>query len=261
MNPALRVMADIDILVKKTQSRKIRNILATLNYTSNYDNASDDFYQKYPYEILFSKKLTPNMTFFLELHHTLASARPHKFDLPYLWERVSKINLNQQKLFHLSAEDNFLSLAIHLRRHTRRITLKFIVDIAELLNKEKAILDWSYIKKSAKNNFIMTPVYLSLYLAKEILESTVSLDTIKEFQPNIIKTYFIQLTINKFNFFSLKKWQGVILRILLFDNLLDFFIYLWKVAFLERLSTKFLIKKQRKTIKRIPVVTEETIKK
>ena len=239
-NSGLRIMVDIDILIKKDQLQEIRNILMYLGYKENAEETSKESYDKYRHDIAFSKMLSSNQNIVIEAHCALAPARPYEIILPYLWRRAQERNLNNQKIFYLSLEDTFLSLVLHLRRHTRprRLALKFVVDIAELLNTNGENFDWSYIKESARNNHIITTVYLSLYLAKEILDSNISLETINKFRPNIIKDIFIQLTISKYNFFHLQNWRGIFLRLLLFDNPIDFLFYLWRVSFLERFIAK-----------------------
>jgi hypothetical protein len=184
--------------------------------------------------------LSSNQSIAIEIHKALAPPRPYEINLPCLWERTRERELNNQNVSYLSLEDTFLSLVLHLRRHTRprRLALKFAVDIAELLNTNGENFDWSYIKESARNNHIITTVYLSLYLAKEILDSNISPEILNEFRPNIIKNIFIRLTINRHNFFHLQNWQGVFLRLLLFDNPMDFLLYLWRISFLERFVTR-----------------------
>jgi len=122
----------------------------------------------------------------------------------------------------------------HLRIHTRQITLKFIVDLAELLNKYANTLDWPYIEESAKDNHITTVLYLSLYLTKELLNAPVPPQILHKFCPHNIKRMFLHLALNKNNFFTFNKCRGTFLRFLLFDTALDFLLYLWRVSFLER---------------------------
>jgi hypothetical protein len=233
-NPGLRIMVDVDILVKEEELKKISDILIQLGYKESAEHKEGSR----RYNIVFSKYFLPNKSLVIEVHRSLAPARPYKISLPRLWERTQEKIINNQKLLYLSQEDTFLSLAVHLRRHTRRLTLKFLLDIAELLNMSGDKLDWAYIKDSARNNHIVTTVYLSLYLAKKILMAIVSPKILNEFRPNIIKCFLMRLIINKGNFFIFKKWRGTLLRLLLFDNTKGFLFYLWKVSFLERFIAK-----------------------
>lgn len=250
-NPELRIMVDVDILVKETEFPKVKNILTQIGYAQNNAPAEN----KVLFETVFSKMISINLPVIIEVHTELSPARPYPLKLPQLWERTQEKTINGQKIPLLSAEDTFLSLALHLRRHLRRVTLKFIVDIAELLNASGENLDWIYIKKSAKNNHIITTVYLSLYIAKELLDRPVPAEILNKFRPNIIKSALISLLINKHNFFTLKKRQAAFLRFLLFDRLLDFCLYLWRVSFIERfyLRRNPFKKAKTKTMPAIPI--------
>ena len=247
-NPGLRAMVDVDLLVKENEFEKIRCFLSQRVFYDNLETVSKEYLQNH--EICFSKILLPNLPLHIEIHCSLVPARPRRIDLPHLWQRAQEITVHNQKLLSLSPEDTFLSLVLHLRRHTRRLTLKFIVDIAELLNTNRDKLDWAYIKESARINHIVSLIYSSLYLAKELLEANVSPKILNEFRPNIIKSALIHFTINKYNFFTLKKRHGIFLRLLLFDSPIDFLLYLWRVSFLERFLTKQYFKKQKRILQR-----------
>lgn len=247
-NPAIRIMVDIDILIKEKDFQKVKDILAQLNYRENVNETSQEYYQKYRYDIVFTKTHPSSLSPIIEIHFALAPPRPFKANFPHLRERAQEKVINNQKLLCLSPEDTFLSLSLHIRRHTRRLTLKFIVDIAELLNLDGNNLDWHYIKKSAKKNRITTLIYFSLYLAKELLKAAVSQEILNEFSPNSIKSAFLHLSINKYNFFALKKQKGAFLRFLLFDNSIDFLIYLWRTSFLEKFIAKRYFKKDKKSL-------------
>ncbi len=257
-NPELRIMVDTDILIKETEFQETKNILAQTGYIENNTTAKN----KIHFETCFSKKLSANLMSFIEIHTALSPARPYPIKLPELWERTQEKTVNGQKILLLSAEDTFLSLALHLRRHVRRLTLKFIVDIAELLNNYENELNWGYIAKAAKNNHIIITVYLALYLAKELLDANVTANVISQFRPNIIKRALINLSINRHNFFILKKWRAVFLRFLLFDRLLDFCLYLWRVSFIERFIAGGALKKDRtNAIQKIPAKNTVEAKK
>jgi len=225
-NPGLRPMVDVDILVKENDLTNIKSILNKSGYEDNSEKARCNEQQ---FEIVFTKKIASNHYTIIEVHHELSPARPHKLNLPYLWQRARKETVDGYEIQHLSPEDTLLSLALHLRRHTRRLTLKFIIDIAELLNKHNVVMDWHYIKKSAADNHIITTMHTSLSLAKELLEAEIPLETINQFRPNTLKAFLIHLNINKNNFFNQKKRSGAFLRLLLFDKAADFILYARRV--------------------------------
>ena len=226
-NPALRIMADIDILIKKQDLEKVRTIFIESGYVEKQGHNE-------PNVKVFLKQFLSNRAIIIEIHDAIVPPRPYKLNLPNLWNGAQEKIIYNEKISYLSPEDTFLSLALHLRRHTCRLTLKFILDMAELLNTEGEKLDWHYIIDSTKNNRIVTTVYCSIYLAKELLDASVPTDLLNKLKPHFIKNALLHYTVNKYNFFNLKTWQGTLLRFLLFDNILDFMAYLWRVSLLER---------------------------
>lgn len=233
-NPGLRIMVDVDMLIKKEDFQKTKNILIQFGYRTSHSGNSGQKKNKIPFEIIFSKTLSEKLISIIEIHSALSPARPYPLKLPELWKRTRETSLYGRKISLLSAEDTFLSLAMHLRRHLRRLTLKFIIDPAELLDNRGNGLDWGYIAKASKDTRIKTTVYLALYLAKELLDANAPDKILKQFYPNIIKRALINFLINKRNFFTLKKTQAVFLRFLLFDRLSDLYVYLLRVSFFER---------------------------
>lgn len=259
-NLGLRAMTDIDILIKENEIAKVKTVLLQSDYTESSEGFPEKYYKRYQTEYVFTKKISSNQFLCLEIHKALVPPRPYKIILPCLWKKAQEKTLYSQRVSFLSWEDTFFSLVLHLRRHSRRSSLKYIVDIAELLNTNGNELDWPYIVKSAKDNHIITSIYFSLYIAKELLQATISSKILKEFRPNIIKSVLIHFTINKYNFFALKKWQGTFLRFLLFDSHIDFLLYLWRVSFLERFVARQNFKKtKRSVIKSTLIDTNEKI--
>jgi len=250
-NHGLRIMVDVDILTKEKDFQKVKDILKQLGYHEKIEELTpEECCQKYQYVAVFSKTFLPNQSLFIEIHRTIALPRPYKLNIPHLWQRTQEKTINSQKLLCLSSEDTFLSLSLHLRRHTRRLPLKSIVDIAGFLNANGKMLNWPYIIKSSKDNRIVTTVFFSLYIAKELFEAPIAPDILNNFCPNIIKRNLMSHMINKYNFFTLKKWRGILLRILLFDSPTDFLLYLWRVTLLERFADKKIAKLTSETAKK-----------
>ena len=118
-----------------------------------------------------------------------------------------------------------------------------------MINAEGEKLDWHYIIGSAKNNRIVTTIYCSIYLAKELLDASVPADFLNNLKPHFTKNALLHYTVNKYTFFNLKTWQGTLLRFLLFDNILDFMAYLWRVCLMERFMIKTKLIKANEQIK------------
>ncbi|MBU1125532.1 MAG: nucleotidyltransferase family protein [Candidatus Omnitrophica bacterium] len=228
-NPALRIMTDVDILVKEEDFQDTKRLLAQ----SGYRTIAED-----GYEYLVAKDVASGTPLYLELHNALVPARPHPVIFPLLWKRKRTQMVHGQKMYFLSDEDMLLSLAVHIRRHTRRLTLKFIVDIAELLKKSDDTLDWDYILANAQHSHCVMSVYFSLYLAQEILNTSIPPAALHAFRPWRIKEKLLRLALNKNNFLSLGEKRGTIIRILLFDRISELFLYLRHAVFFPTTSPK-----------------------
>lgn len=263
-NPALRIMADIDILAKEGELIKLKTILSQLGYQEILKPFSPGYIQKYQITFGFTKSIPPDLSLYLDLHRKLIPARPYKINLPQLWERAQERFLDGQKAVFLSSEDTLLFLALHLRGHMRQpLLLKSICDIAELLNLYSDILDWGYLQAMARKNRVVNNIYFALYISQELLEAPVPNEILNKFKPGWLKAGLIRLCANKYNFLKSKTSRRFILRFLIFDRNTDFLLYLWRVSFLE----KFIARKDfckiliRRIIKRNTHINADDIAK
>lgn len=82
-NPSLRIMADVDILIKQNQFQEIKRILNQLGYHQNpEENIAEEYYHKILHETTFSKTLSPNQFLAIDIHRTIIPPRPYRLDLP-----------------------------------------------------------------------------------------------------------------------------------------------------------------------------------
>jgi len=234
-DPALRVMIDVDILIKKDNLLKVRDIFQQLSYQSGEHSS-------YVYHTNFFK-ITSNQKYLnVDVHWGLLAARPYKLQLPYIWQRAQRINLRGQKVACLSTEDAFLVASLHIRKHLRELSLNYIIDIAELLKKRQGNFDWLYTEEMASKNHFLSAVYFSLYLAKELFGVNTDSSLSRPWCLGRIKRKIIAILINKNNFFALTKGKAVLLRILLFDSCTDIFIYIGRVLLWEKFITRNILK-------------------
>ncbi|MDD2752267.1 MAG: nucleotidyltransferase family protein [Candidatus Omnitrophica bacterium] len=230
---ALRIMVDADMFIQKEDFLSLKDIFLQLGYKAN-EEAIKNYAQKDEYELMFSKKAFKEQFIYIDLHWRLLPSRPYLLQLPKAWERAEKIALPGHEVFSLSDEDNFLYLTLHLRRHVRDLTLNSIVDIAEYLKVKGQALDWDYIEDNARSNHFFSSIFFVLYLCRELFATEVSPEVMNKFKVMAVRRFLLKLFLNKDNFFSFKRWKGACVRLLLFDNPVDFFLYLWRVSLYER---------------------------
>ncbi len=230
---ALRNLRDIDILVQEKDIFSIRDILIL----NGYRHVPSPGFFAYDIKNECGTNFVKNcgaINIILNVHWSLASRRPYSLFLPELWGRVKEIKIDNVVVSVLSAEDNVLSLALHLRRHCRSLCLKYIFDIKEVIEKEKDI-DWDYIYKYSRINHIRNTVYFSLYMCRTLFNTMNIENQVIRFNPGALRKKLIRLIINKENYFYHNSFKGIMLRLLLFDRVIDIVVYLFRVSFIERL--------------------------
>jgi len=223
----IRMFADIDALVKKEDLPGIKGLLLNRGYKVVEER--EDI-------CTFIKSLTKEVRSCLEFHTMFVPPRPYIIRIPHLWQRAQEEIIGERKIDCLSKEDTFLSLALHLRRHARTLNLKFIYDIALLVCLDKDSFDWKYIEDLAVKNHIKNCIYFCLYSSNELLGVSVAGEIMKRFTPGIVTKRLMHFCMNKKNFLRPAFWQGYALRILLFDRIVDFFMYFLRVPVLRRSS-------------------------
>ena len=212
----LRVLADMDIMVKQCDLPKIKAILSNRGY---HETVEVNGY-------LFGKSISPGLFSYIELHLSFVPPRPNVIEIPHLWQRLRTELINGEKIDCLSHEDTFLALILHIRRHTRVLMLKFVYDIAKFLSMRVSSLDWWYIDNLVEKNHIKNCVYFSMYISKELLDIFIPEDIINKFSPNPLIKNMMHFCFNKRRFLKPGFWKGYILRILLFDRGIDLFMYM-----------------------------------
>ena len=138
---ALRPMADIDILVKKTEMDRVNNVLKTLGYRS--EPLRQWFLQEYYCLEYYHRSELP-----IEVHWELL--HPQDFFqtaamLPSacVWESARPINIGKGRAFAMSDETHLLYLCLHMAKHfVQRTRLIWACDIALILKNKKTTLDW-----------------------------------------------------------------------------------------------------------------------
>ena len=167
-NIALRRFVDLDIIVKKSDVLKAREILLGESYTPSKSLSlnQQELLLRTQHNMQFSRD---NHRLIVELHWEVA---PHLFaatvDSDHLWENLGNVDLNGTEVKTLSAEDLLFSLCVHGSRHLWE-RLGWICDIAELLARHT--FDWPTLLKRAAQSDIDRMFLLGLYLAEQLLEA------------------------------------------------------------------------------------------
>ena len=170
-NIALRPMADIDILVKKNDLLKAREQLLGLGYSPSRE-IDIEIVQTYSQHLPpMVKQDSPPV----ELHWTLeAPTTPFTIDIEGLWRRAQPIFIAGADALTLSPEDLLLHLCLHTSAHHLYSNgLQAFCDIRETIRHYRDELNWEILQNRASEWGAGNAVYLTLSLAKSLLDADV----------------------------------------------------------------------------------------
>ena len=166
---ALRQAADIDVLVRAQDLPRARSVLHDHGWSQQ---PKPDFGHQHhalhdpPY---FRKVAGRKIN--LDLHWTIWASHLFPISVEQLWERTISAELRGEVVRMLSPEDTLLHLVIHHSRAAQR--LRLVCDIAEVMRRHGATLDWNYILQELRLGGGLTALYCSLVSARQLLGAPV----------------------------------------------------------------------------------------
>ena len=170
---ALRRFVDLDVIVKKSDVLKARDILLTSGYTpsKSLSPSQQELLLRTQHNMQFSRD---NHQLIVELHWEVA---PHLFASSVngerLWQNLITLDLNGTTVKTFSAEDLLFSLCVHGSRHLWE-RLGWICDVAELITRHT--LDWTALLKRAANSDTERMFLLGVHLAERLLDAPLPAD-------------------------------------------------------------------------------------
>lgn len=161
----LRQAGDLDILIRKHDALKARDVLLHTEYLPrpnlSKDQIATEFKSSYGYG--FVRK---DGRVLVELQWDVTrSFLSSLIDTEGLWGRLREATLDGKTVPNLSAEDLLLVLCAHGAKHCW-IQLRWICDVAELVRGEA--LDWEWVLDQASRRNGMRMLSLGLLLANDL---------------------------------------------------------------------------------------------
>ena len=127
---ALRRFVDLDIIVKKDDVYRARDVLTEAGYQTAVDFDQHSALLRTQHNIQFRRD---GGRVIVELHWEVASSLfALSVSADDLWQRLVEIELNREKVKTLSVDDTLFSLCVHGSRHIWE-RLSWICDLAELI--------------------------------------------------------------------------------------------------------------------------------
>jgi Uncharacterised nucleotidyltransferase len=163
---ALRPMGDIDLLVRKEDLPYAEEIMSTLNYNTDMDSKSQEWYRHNHFHL--SPYIHPDKSVVVEIHHHIIDP-PFHADIDKWWERARETKIANCKILTPSAEDMLLHLCLHLFNHGYdKSLLRGLCDISETLRYYEEELNWIKFQDEVSKYGFNKLAYSILYLVKRL---------------------------------------------------------------------------------------------
>ena len=179
--PSLRIMYDVDVLLKKADVATVDSLLLDLKYTPQPCDKWQEERAHYVY-------ISSNRLFCLEVHWLLASLNsPTTVDITKVWQRARPLRVEEAQALTLSPEDLIQHLCIHvLSRHNfySCFQLRNVYDLWAIIDKYgNDKIDWDYLAESSRQYRTGIFVYLALRKLDESQKLPFLKEILKKFEP------------------------------------------------------------------------------
>jgi len=165
---ALRRFVDLDVIVKKHDVARARDLLLADDYTLSKPLTPEqqELLLRTQHNLQFTKD---NRRLIVELHWEVA---PHLFASTVqgdtVWQNLVDFELNGTTMKTFSAEDLLFSLCVHGSRHLWE-RLGWICDVAELISRRN--VNWTALLERAAQADAERMFLLGLHLAERLLDA------------------------------------------------------------------------------------------
>jgi hypothetical protein len=177
----LREMNDIDVLAHPSDLPRMVEIMTSLGYVPLSPICMDVTFQTQHH----LPRMTKNEWAAFELHWCLVyPGLSYSLDIEDLWKHAVFVQAAGFNARALSPEDLLLHLSVHVSYHHQfNFSLRPFCDIAEIIHRFNSAIDWHAFVEQAIAKKLQRGVYLTLRLAKEMVEADVPAFVLEELQP------------------------------------------------------------------------------
>jgi hypothetical protein len=164
---ALREMGDIDVLVRREHLARAADVVTSRGYRplSALSVEGDAALAHH-----LPRFMKPDVAS-IEIHWSITMPTdPHAIDPAPLWSRAETLTVGGARLLGLSREDLLLHLCSHASyQHLFRFGLRPFCDLAALIARDAARLEWAVVIQRARDWRWDRGVFLTLSLARELV--------------------------------------------------------------------------------------------
>jgi hypothetical protein len=184
-DPIFRPSTDIDLLIRRSEVDAACSALERIGgRLPSRETAAVQFASSYDLPVMMPS--ASGKAGLLELHWDLAPRGLFSLDLDAWRARSGEFQVEGLTALRFSPEDMLLHLALHMRKH-RYVGLRWLCDVAELVRRHTAELDWRYVLTSAQRAGLRVLLYTSLQLAERLLQAPVDADILRQLEPSALR--------------------------------------------------------------------------
>jgi hypothetical protein len=177
-NTALRPMGDVDLLIRATDLSRVEGKLQEIGYSPATHSEPGMGHIMSHHLTLVKPGTVP-----VEMHWTIVYL--DRIDLDELWKRARPATIAGVEALVLSPEHLLLHLCLHVAfTHQFDFGLGPFCDISETLRHYRDQMNWEQVRLCALQWGVSKCVYLTLYLARELMEAAVPEEMLKALEPN-----------------------------------------------------------------------------
>jgi hypothetical protein len=147
--PALRPMSDLDVLVRRADFERAGELLRAAGF-SPHDEDTENQTPTIRTQVAWVQETPPS--FGIELHWHLIDSGYYARHVPieWFWNRTMEMPLRARRARVLAPEAQLLHLASHIELHHAGAGVWWLYDIAALIHKFGAALDWDLVIDTAE---------------------------------------------------------------------------------------------------------------
>ena len=179
-NLALRQMADIDLLISETNLGRVEQMMLRKGAVADKHNVV-----VLQQNCHLGFRLAP-YGLRVEIHWRLLMlpGQHEQDETTELWERARPIALGRGAGLILAPEDLLLHLCLHSAKHGNEMDLRMILDLAKVVHRYEAELDWQALTERARDWNVARAVYALLLIARKWLQAEIPDDKLETLRPD-----------------------------------------------------------------------------
>lgn len=166
-DPGARVYGDLDLLLKKDDLERGRELLSSLNYTSSETAGAQDYYRTHHHHL--APMIHQEKSVVVELHWNVNNRI--NVDIRDWWNRSVPTDITGCRVRVLGWADLVLHLCLHLfSSGETRNSMRGVYDIYRALQCAGASMDWTLFDAEAHRYGVREEVYPALQMTRNLFD-------------------------------------------------------------------------------------------